>query len=211
MNQIELQKAIEALSNGGINVNGDLVLSKTVQNEIGNVESGGIGIQINNVVRGKEGSQEREGDGCDQEGDADKLEELKEKPMDYEGATIALQQLLREDWFAEVRANERYDAKWTDAFVVALMESEYGENIAREWAAKRNCQNRIKGQVIGTLADAGVLEGSKGQIARAVGIRVNPKNRNKKNPYRTFSDYMGCYKGSKPSYADWVKDYVNNN
>ena len=48
MNQKELQKALEALGKSGITVNGDLVLEKHVENEIGNVEAGGIGIQINN-------------------------------------------------------------------------------------------------------------------------------------------------------------------
>lgn len=48
MNQEELQKALEVLGKSGITVNGDLVLEKHVENEIGNVEAGGIGIQINN-------------------------------------------------------------------------------------------------------------------------------------------------------------------
>ncbi len=47
MKQEELQKVLEAISKAGITVNGDLVLSKQVENEIGNVEAGGIGIQVN--------------------------------------------------------------------------------------------------------------------------------------------------------------------
>ena len=47
MTQEEMQKALEAISKSGITVNGDLVLSKQVENEIGNVEAGGIGIQNN--------------------------------------------------------------------------------------------------------------------------------------------------------------------
>lgn len=47
MTQEKLQKALESLGKGGITVNGDLVLEKHVENEIGNVEAGGIGIQIN--------------------------------------------------------------------------------------------------------------------------------------------------------------------
>lgn len=50
MTQEELQKALEAISKSGITVNGDLVLSKHVEYEIGNVEEGGIGIQ--NVYSG---------------------------------------------------------------------------------------------------------------------------------------------------------------
>lgn len=45
MTQEELQKALETISKSGITVNGDLVLNKQVENEIGNVEEGGIGIQ----------------------------------------------------------------------------------------------------------------------------------------------------------------------
>lgn len=52
MTQEELQKALEAIGKSGITVNGDLVLSKQVENEIGNVEAGGIGIQ--NVYHHKE-------------------------------------------------------------------------------------------------------------------------------------------------------------
>ena len=47
MKQEDIQKAMEALGKGGIMVNGDLVLEKHVEHEIGNVEAGGIGIQIN--------------------------------------------------------------------------------------------------------------------------------------------------------------------
>lgn len=39
---------LEKILKGGITVQGDFVLEKQVENEIGNVEAGGIGIQINN-------------------------------------------------------------------------------------------------------------------------------------------------------------------
>lgn len=42
------EEMMEMLSKSGIHVAGDLVLEKHVENEIGNVEAGGIGIQINN-------------------------------------------------------------------------------------------------------------------------------------------------------------------
>ena len=53
MDRQELQKALEAIGKGGINVAGDLVLEKHVDYEVNNVEAGGIGIQINS---GKEKS-----------------------------------------------------------------------------------------------------------------------------------------------------------
>ena len=48
MDKEELQKTLEAIGKGGINVAGDLVLEKHVDYEVNNVEAGGIGIQINN-------------------------------------------------------------------------------------------------------------------------------------------------------------------
>ena len=51
MKQEDLRKALEAIAKNGITVNGDLVLEKHVENEICNVEAGGIGIQINNVSK----------------------------------------------------------------------------------------------------------------------------------------------------------------
>ncbi len=47
MKQENLQKTLEAVAKSGITVNGDFVLEKHVEYEIGNVENGGIGIQVN--------------------------------------------------------------------------------------------------------------------------------------------------------------------
>lgn len=52
MKQEDIQKTLETLGKSGITVVGDLVVGeKHVENEVANVESGGIGIQI---VNGKE-------------------------------------------------------------------------------------------------------------------------------------------------------------
>lgn len=48
MKKEDIQQALEVLGNSGIIVNGDLVLEKKVEYEVNNVESGGIGIQVNN-------------------------------------------------------------------------------------------------------------------------------------------------------------------
>ena len=45
------EEMLEMLSKSGIHVAGDLVLEKHVENEIGNVEAGGVGIQINNYEK----------------------------------------------------------------------------------------------------------------------------------------------------------------
>jgi hypothetical protein len=59
MNQEDLQKALEAISKGGIHVAGDLVLEKKVEYEVNNVEDGGIGIQI---INGSKADDEEDGD-----------------------------------------------------------------------------------------------------------------------------------------------------
>lgn len=111
-----------------------------------------------------------------------------------------LQELLKGAWFGEVRTDGKYDAGWTDAFVEALMRSEYGEEIARQWAVggERNKRTQIKGYVAGLLKDAGVLRGSYDAIARKMGITPEA---------RTFSSYMGD--GKRQPYAEWVTEYVN--
>lgn len=131
-----------------------------------------------------------------------------EEELNYFAPTNSLQHLLKQPWFAEVRTDEGYDAAWTDAFVEALIGSEYGEQIAHDWAVQglRERKTQVKGHVVGLLKDAGVLKGSYGSIARMVGIIVNEEN--KKDPCKTFADYMA--RGKKQSYAIWVKEYVNS-
>lgn len=110
-----------------------------------------------------------------------------------------LQVLLKQAWFAEVRTDAKYDATWTDGFVEALMASEYGKGIARQWAIQgaRNKRNQLRAYVAGLLTDAGVLKGSYVEIANKTGLN---------NKERTFSTHMS--RGKKQPYADWVKEYV---
>lgn len=129
-----------------------------------------------------------------------------EEELNYEAPKINLQHLLRQPWFSDARSDEKYTAEWTDAFVEALMGSEFGEGIARDWAVQgaREKKAQVRGYVVGLLKDAGVVKGSYRAIAAKVGIIVNEEN--KKDPYRTFADYMG--RGKKQPYAQWVKGYV---
>lgn len=110
-----------------------------------------------------------------------------------------VQRLLREAWFAEVRTDGKYDGHWTDKFIEALMASEYGEGIARQWAVSgaRNKRDQIKGYVVGLLKDAGVLKGSYDGIARL----ADPSDKK-----RRLSHYMS--EGKQQLYAEWVKGYV---
>ena len=112
-----------------------------------------------------------------------------------------LHELLKGAWFSEVRTDKKYDSKWTDGFVDALMKSEHGQKIARQWAVKgREKKNQLKGYIVGLLKDNGVLKGSYVAIGNKTGLN---------NKERTFSTNMS--RGKKQPYANWVKEYVSGN
>ena len=190
------QKTLEAIGNGGIYVKGDLVLEK-------HVESGGIGIQINNreIVK-KSGGEENEIVNAIDENQEENDNEQNEEELNYFAPTNSLQRLLSQKWFTEMRRDNKYDTAWTNAFVDALMNSEYGEGIARDWynGGKLNRCTQIKGFLLGLLVDARVLKGSYNAIAEKVNLMDNP---------RSFSKYMS--NGKHQPYAQWVKGYVKEN
>ena len=82
MNQEEIQKLLESVGKGGIQVNGDFVVSKHVEHEVNNVEAGGIGIQI---VNGKKdtGNETHQPAGGDEQN-----QEIVEKPAHYTAKAI---------------------------------------------------------------------------------------------------------------------------
>ena len=104
------------------------------------------------------------------------------------------------DWFKECRTDGKYNAKWIDGLVEALMESEWKELIADEWSVK-NKRLMLKCKIIGVLKDAGVLRGSYNQLSK-----VLPDKGGKKAA--SLAEYMG--KGKHEPYADWITAYVNN-
>ena len=121
------------------------------------------------------------------------------EPLNYFAPQKNLQVLLSKPWFKELRTKEVYDQAWTDAFVGALMASEWRDDIASQWAVtgQRSKVKQIKGYILGLLADACVLRGSYNQIAAKAGGTDDP---------RSFSRYMA--EGKKQPYARWVKEYV---
>ena len=121
------------------------------------------------------------------------------EPLNYFAPQKNLQVLLSKPWFKELRTKEAYDQAWTDAFVEALMASEWRDGIASQWAVtgQRSKVKQIKGYILGLLADACVLRGSYNQIAAKAGGTDDP---------RSFSRYMA--EGKKQPYARWVKEYV---
>ena len=78
MKQEDIIAALEAVKKSGITVNGDLVLEKKVDYEVANVEKGGIGVQINHGVEGKnaESTDEEQQDDSDNENEGQRNEAL---------------------------------------------------------------------------------------------------------------------------------------
>ena len=119
--------------------------------------------------------------------------------LNYFAPTKILQEMLKEDWFVDVRCKDDYDEQWTDAFIEALMSSPWKDAIAAAWSVngKRNKHTQIKGYIVGLLTDAEVLKGSYDSIAR----KINPEDET-----RSFSRYMS--QGKRQKYAEWVMEYV---
>lgn len=170
---------------------------------IDNVGSNDIGKMIKAFFNDEaEDAENVEDMGIDAPSSASDSEQIEQEEPNYFQPTRHLKDLLKQDWFKELRANDKYDEAWTDAFVEALMETEWKTVIAKDWAikGKREKKNQIKGYVVGLLAKEKVLKGSYDSIAVQAGVTDAP---------RTFSRYMG--EGSRQPYADWVKDYISNN
>ena len=131
--------------------------------------------------------------------DEHKTDKTPREGLNYFAPMKNLQEMLKGKWFAELRTNEKYNAQWTDEFVEALMESEWRDEIAEDWAGsgKRNKVKQIKGYVVGLLSDAGVLKGSYSNIAERMGLSGNP---------RTLAKYMSD--GKLQGYAAWVREWV---
>jgi len=120
--------------------------------------------------------------------------------LNYFAPMVHLQELLKGEWFKELRCSNQYDEQWTDRFVWALMTSEWRDQIAHDWSAggARNRRTQIKGYIVGLLKDAGVLKGSYDSIARMIDATDDS---------RVFSKYMG--NGKQQPYEEWVKDYIS--
>ncbi len=110
-----------------------------------------------------------------------------------------IKEMLKSEWFRNLRIDAKYNDKWADAFAEALMRSEFGQHIADDWKEKAN---QIKGYVIGCLKEAGVFRQdiSNESIARDAAIISKT---------RTFAKWIGKGAREQP-YIDWIKNHVND-
>ena len=110
-----------------------------------------------------------------------------------------IKEMLKSEWFRNLRIDAKYNDKWADAFAEALMRSEFGQQIADDWKEKAN---QIKGYVIGCLKEAGVFKAyvSNESIARDAAIISKT---------RTFAKWIGKGAREQP-YIEWIKNHVND-
>ena len=110
-----------------------------------------------------------------------------------------IKEMLKGEWFKELRIDAKYNGKWADAFAEGLIRSEFGNQIADDWKEKAN---QLKGYVIVCLKEAGVIKASisNDSIAKVAGIMEKS---------RSFSKYIGKESQEQP-YAGWILKHVND-
>ena len=110
---------------------------------------------------------------------------------------------LCEPWFDDFSTDtNRFTKKWRNQLMTDLLNSSYGEMIAREWMVKgvRSRRTYLKAHVAGALMNAGVLKGSYAKIAKAVCQYVDVDE-------NSLATYLG--QGKTQRYAEWIYEYVN--
>lgn len=126
--------------------------------------------------------------------------EADEEQLNFVAPSINLKKLFEQEWFSVLTTDEkRFDSKWTAQFIESLMHSEWGEQIARDWALKDK-RMTLRCIIVGLLKDEGVLRASYNQIAKL--LDIDGENA------ATLAKYMGL--GKKQPFADWVHEYVNS-
>lgn len=144
--------------------------------------------------------QDDENDSVDDIEDTEELQLPEAEELNYFAPAKMLKVMLQKDWFLDRRSDDKYTFEWLEEFIDTLMASEWRTMIAQEWSHKDK-RLSVRGNIIGTLAAAGVLKGSDLSISSAV-------TESNKKTVKTFAVYIG--RGKKKPYCDWVKDYVNN-
>ena len=123
-----------------------------------------------------------------------------EKKLNYYAPQAMITELLSKQWFDEVCTKKsEFTTKWREDMMAALMKSEYGKDVATEWAAP-NKRIQVKCKLVGALKDAGVIKGSYNSLAPRLGIDEIES--------ASLAKYMG--EGKKQSYFEWLKEYAQH-
>ena len=91
------------------------------------------------------------------------------------------------------------------------MATEWRDEIARDWSirGKNDKRDLIRGYVVGSLKDAGVLKGSYQKIAETIVGSEYYKSVNGDKNGKILAIYLG--RAKKQSFYDWIKEYVKTN
>ena len=122
---------------------------------------------------------------------------IQKEEKNYFAIVKNLSEKLMKDWFWDFRTEKKYNKVWIENFLNALMESEWGDAIFKEWR-RESSRLKLVCKIIGTLIDANVLDVSYNAVAPMLNQDVLPSD--------TLANYMGL--GKKQDYFTWVCDYV---
>lgn len=118
----------------------------------------------------------------------------------YFAIYINLLKMFEKPWFKEYRSDKKYNLEWIKQFLDDLLRSEWRDAIADDWYKPGKIM-LIKGNIIGCLKEAGLLNGSDLSIASAV---VKDEDIDDKS----FAVYLG--RGKKKPFCEWICNYVKN-
>lgn len=110
---------------------------------------------------------------------------------------MGIKKMFQQDWFEELRSDDKYHKTWGEQFADDFMASRWGEPYAKEWRVK---SKRLKTQckLAGALKDAGVIKGSYAKIASFINQDELKED--------SLANYMGM--GKDEPYFDWICEYV---
>ena len=122
---------------------------------------------------------------------------IQKEEKNYFAIVKNLSEKLMKDWFWDFRTEKKYNRSWIENFLNALMESEWGDAIFKEWR-KESSRLKLICKIIGTLIDANVLDVSYNAVA--------PMLNQEELPSDTLANYIGL--GKKQDYFTWICEYV---
>ncbi len=124
-------------------------------------------------------------------------ETIQKEEKNYFAIVKNLSEKLMKDWFWDFRTDKKYSRSWIENFLNALMESEWGDAIFKEWR-RESSRLKLVCKIIGSLIDANVLDVSYNAVA--------PMLNQGELPSDTLANYIGL--GKKQDYFTWICEYV---
>ena len=122
---------------------------------------------------------------------------IQKEEKNYFAIVKNLSEKLMKDWFWDYRTGKKYNRSWIENFLNALMESEWGDAIFKDWR-RESSRLKLICKIIGTLIDANVLDVSYNAVA--------PMLNQEELPSETLANYIGL--GKKQDYFTWICEYV---